>query len=107
MLDVGVTDMDGRDILKLPMPDSVVDDGDGPTIGDYLRKTMKALITEGETFSGKRPLGNSDWDYQLIIALINGGALKGKIAEYDEPIDFEWPEFWAAMFVAIDAMGES
>jgi len=93
--------MKGKKILKLPMGEHA---DAGPTVGDYLRITLKALIQEGEGFSGKRPLGNSDWDYQLAIALINGGAIPGSMNEWDEP-EFEWKDFNKAMYKAVDAMG--
>lgn len=92
--------MKGKKILALPMGE---DADAGPTVGDYLRITLKALIHEGEGFSGKRPLGNSDWDSQLAIALIKGVALKGAMDTYDEP-DFDWADFNKVMFKAVDAM---
>lgn len=93
--------MEGADILRLPM-DECADAG--PTVGDYLRITLKTLIHEGESFSGKRPLGNSDWDSQLAIALIKGNAMAGHMNEWDEP-EFAWDDFNKAMYKAVDAMG--
>jgi len=93
--------MRGKTILTLPMGEW----DDAATVGEYLRDTLKALVREGESFSGKRPLGNSDWDYQLARTLIRAKVIKGRISEDDEPEDFDWEDFNKAMFKAIDAMG--
>lgn len=39
------------------------------TVGEYLAEILNTLLSEGEGFSGKRPLGNSDWDYNIENAL--------------------------------------
>ena len=39
------------------------------TVGRFLKKCLLGLIKEGEGFSGKRPLGESDWDWVLKKAL--------------------------------------
>jgi hypothetical protein len=43
---------------------------------------------EGESFSGKRPFGNSDWEYDLYVPLIQAGFIEGKL-DADGYID-EW-----------------
>lgn len=95
--------MDGKAILALPLPDYIYDDVS--TIGEYLRLTLRTLILEGEDFSGKRPLGDSDWDYLLLLGLIRAKVIPGRINEYNEPEDFDWSDFNKAMFKAINAMG--
>lgn len=40
------------------------------TLKEYLKLTLLTFIEEGESFSGKRPFGNSDWDWQIYKGLI-------------------------------------
>ncbi len=56
--------------------------------GDYegtLRGFFCALAMEvwrqGEGFSGKRPFGNSGWQYDVYAALIKAGHIKGTLDE--------------------------
>ena len=51
------------------------DAGDNLTCREYLCALLKTLWREGEGFSGKRPFGNSGWDYDLIDALVSGGCV--------------------------------
>lgn len=53
------------------------DAGDGLTVRDYLRTLLETLWREG--FSGKRPFGNSGWEYDLYAPLIKAGFLKGEL----------------------------
>ena len=94
--------MTGSEILALPMGEYA---DAGPTLGDYLRVTLKTLIREGEGFSGKRPLGNSDWDYQLAKVLLEYKVIPGTLDEDGDPESFEWTDFNKAMELAVDAMG--
>ena len=55
------------------------DAGDGITIGDYLKYLLNTVWHEGEGFSGKRPFGNSGWEYELYLPLIKAGIVGGKI----------------------------
>ena len=68
------------EILDLPMHplDPLDDVGDG-TIRAYLKALLAALWREGEGFSGKRPFGNSGWQFDVYAALIQAGKVKGKI----------------------------
>lgn len=44
-------------------------DAGAKTPREYFRKLLKALWEEGDSFSGKRPFGNSGWDSDLFDAL--------------------------------------
>lgn len=61
------------------------------TLGDYLKKLFKTLWREGEGFSSKRPLGNSDWQWEVYYVLVKNGLVNGTIDEYDciTDVDFE------------------
>lgn len=55
------------------------------TAREYLKRLLSTLLERGESFSGKRPWGNSGWERELAKPLIMAGALAGEI--YDA-----WPE---------------
>jgi len=61
------------------------------TIREYFYCLMKTFWEEQENFSGKRPLGNSDWTIDLVECLIENKLVKGKKNKYDE-WDFEWKD---------------
>lgn len=58
--------IDGHYILDLPI-DSV--DTDSATIREYFCDLAYQLWRDGEGFSGKRPFGNSGWQYAIETAL--------------------------------------
>jgi hypothetical protein len=70
--------MDAKEILDIPMADN--DSGEN-TIRAYLKALLFALWGEGESFSGKRPFGNSGWDWDLYKALIAAKAIPGEMDE--------------------------
>lgn len=51
------------------------------SIRDYFKKQLSTLWMEGERFSGKRPFGNSGWDYEVYTCLIKNGVLPGHLDE--------------------------
>lgn len=51
------------------------------TVRHYLQLLMTTLWNEQEGFSGKRPFGNSGWDYDLYAPLIKAGFIKGTLDE--------------------------
>lgn len=59
------------------------------TIREYLCNLLLTLWEEGEGFSGKRPFGNSGWDYDLLEPLLKAGLIEGSIDEdgYVETMD--------------------
>lgn len=77
-------------LLGLRMTDS--DEGEKlVTLKQYLIKLLTTLWREAENFSGKRPFGNSGWQYYVYVAMIRGGLVPGKLDEngYVEEIDTE------------------
>lgn len=65
-----------KNILETPMQDN---DAGADTIGDYFRRLLEQVWTEGEGFSGKRPFGNSGLDSELYVALVKAKVVKGKL----------------------------
>jgi hypothetical protein len=72
-------------ILKLPVN---CDDHKG-TIKSYLGTLLLTLWEEGEGFSGKRPFGNSGWEYDLYKPLIMFEVINGTVDEYGDIEDFD------------------
>lgn len=73
-------------ILSLP----VFRDGryDG-NIGDYLRALLTLVWTKREGFSGKRPLGDSGWEYDLYKPLVVAGIVSGTVDEDGDVYDID------------------
>lgn len=86
------------DILAIPMQEN---DSGATTIRGYLKALLAALWKEGEGFSGKRPFGNSGWEYELYRELVAARAIPGTLdadgylGEFDEK---------AGMKVILDAI---
>ena len=69
------------------------DAGDNITIRQYLCKLLQTLMEEKEGFSGKRPFGNSGWEYALYTALVKNNIIFGYL---DEDGRFESGDLYAA-----------
>ncbi|TDD37844.1 hypothetical protein E1287_07240 [Actinomadura sp. KC06] len=69
---------DGATVLDVRMGEN---DAGAATIREYLTALLTALWSTGEGFSGKRPFGNSGWDWDLIAALAKAGRIT---ATFDE-----------------------
>jgi len=54
------------------------------TLRNYFKTLLRTLWNESDGFSGKRPLGNSGWETQLAMDMIEADLLEG---EYNEPWD--------------------
>jgi hypothetical protein len=72
--------MTPKEILFLPM-DPARNDAGASTIGEYLKALLMQVWTEQEGFSGKRPFGNSGWQYDMLVPLVKAGLIQG---EFDE-----------------------
>lgn len=78
----------GADILETKMDDA------GTTVGEYLAVCLLALWREGEHFSGKRPLGNSDWQWLIYEAAAKAGFVEATTDEFGDidltPVQTGW-----------------
>lgn len=92
---------DANQILNLPMQ---ANDAEASTVKDYLKALLIELWAQGERFSGKRPFGNSGWDYDLFKPLVVAGLVAGKFDEdgYIEVLDEDSAE--KLIEEAIDAL---
>lgn len=52
------------------------------SIKDYLKELLKTVWRECESFSGKRPFGNSGWQYDIYSELIKHNVIHGVLDEY-------------------------
>lgn len=83
------------------------DAGDNLSVREYLKALLVTLWKEGEGFSGKRPFGNSGWEYELFLPLIKAGAMPGEVDEYGYIVDCDENAGRAIVLRLIDlAMGE-
>lgn len=59
------------------------------TLKQYLVILAKTVWQEAEGFSGKRPWGNSSWQYEVYTAMIKNGFVAGKLDSdgYVEELD--------------------
>ncbi|MCY1451398.1 hypothetical protein D9M71_682640 [compost metagenome] len=81
------------------------------SVRDFLKGMLLELWYEGEGFSGKRPFGNSCWEFPLIYALVEAEAIKGTMRKvYDDgeliEVDcrFDNKEVWAYVGELIEIM---
>lgn len=67
-------------ILQAKMVECELEDA---TIGEYLVNMLVSLWEEGETFSGKRPLGDSGWQYRVRESIRQSGLVAPECGESD------------------------
>jgi len=56
----------------------------------YFRALLMALWKDGENFSAKKPLGNSDWQSGVYESMVKKGFIEGELNEYDELIKADY-----------------
>lgn len=90
-----------QEVFDCPMQEN---DSGATTVKGYLKALLKALWREGEGFSGKRPFGNSCWEFDLYKALIAEGLVEGKLDEdgYIDRVDKKAAN--KIIFAAIEAL---
>ena len=54
------------------------------TLREYLKLQLTTLWRESEGFSGKRPLGDSGWEWEIAQLLVEAGYVEGKLETYDD-----------------------
>ena len=92
-------------VLRLPLdPDN---DSGAPTVRGYLLRLLETLWREEESFSGKRPFGNSGWQYDLYIPLIQAGAISGSLDEDGYVEDCDTAAGDRLIIAAIRALGHA
>lgn len=94
--------MTGSEILDLPMS---MNDAGATTVRAYLIALLSEVWQKGEGFSGKRPFGNSGWEFELYIPLIKASLIKGSLDSNGYVEDCDNKSADELIFSAIDALG--
>jgi len=68
-----------QEVLDCPM-DPARNDAKATSVRDYLKKLLTLVWQEGEGFDGKRPFGNSGWEYEVFSALGKAGIIDATFA---------------------------
>lgn len=88
-----------HELLHLPLGEN---DAQAATVGQYLGLLLSTLWLQADGFSGKRPFGNSDWQYPVYIAMVKAGVATGNV--YIEDGDSEYLDISSDEIVAADEM---
>ena len=70
-----------NEFLNLPMS---VNNPGSFTIREYFKFLLLNLWDEKEGFSGKRPFGNSGWEYELYATLIKNNIILGELDDFGQ-----------------------
>lgn len=74
------------------------------TVKGYLKTLLEAVLIEEESFSGKRPFGNSGWKHDIGRGLVMAGAIKGAIDPEYGDCDFDMGEADEALKLLVAAL---
>lgn len=80
----------------------VIEDDEKQILTEYLKHLLRTLWKEGEEFSGKRPFGNSGWEFDVYKALIKANLITGKLDEDDYVDKVDTEEGDALVLAVID-----
>lgn len=98
---VAITSEMARSALAAPMDDE--NDAGAATVRGYLVELLRALWEEEDGFNGKRPFGNSGWQSDFHLALVNAGLVPGI---FDEDGCLSQVDERAASTLMLAAIGE-
>lgn len=96
-----------QELLDMPLPEN---DSGATTVRGYLAALLAKLWREEGDFSGKRPFGNSSWQYDLYNPMIRAGIVPGTIdadGYVDEFGDDAERQADELILAAIAALGEA
>lgn len=71
-----MTDNEARNLLDLPR--------------GYLAALLSELWEQEQGFSGKRPFGNSGWQYDLYVPMVRAGLVPGTVDEDGDLDEFNY-----------------
>lgn len=77
-------------ILDLEM---VENDIESKTIREYLKALLITVWEKEESFSGKRPFGNSGWKYDIYRTLATHKIIEADIDEDGDIVDIQRSEY--------------
>jgi hypothetical protein len=94
---------DARRVLDLPLPPD--NDAGAATVRDYLLKLLSELWRHETGFDAKKPFGNSGWQFDVYVPLIQAGLTKGTVdADGEVGDDFDYRETDRLILAAIDEL---
>jgi hypothetical protein len=102
-----VSDETAKSVLSLPLPPG--NDAGASDVRGYLIALLEELWREEEGFSGKRPFGNSGWQYDLYAPLAAAGMVEATFDEDNYLDQFPTASMIRAdelILAAIKALGE-
>ena len=70
----------------------------------YFEKLLLTLWEENEGFSGKRPFGNSSWEYDLYIGLIKNNLVEGALDKDGCVDELDTDEAYSVIYTMIQFM---
>lgn len=79
-------------------------DADAATIRDYLKELLVMVWEKDESFSGKRPFGNSGWKYDIYRTLATHKLIEAEIDEDGDVIDIQRSEYTKADQLILEAI---
>lgn len=88
-------------VLALPMND---EDSGATSVKDYLKRLLRTLWIEKDSFGGKRPFGNSGWSWDLYKPLIEAGYIRGRYDDEGYLEDCDDRAGFALIQAAIEAL---
>lgn len=93
-----------EEVLATPMPPN---DSGATTIRGYLAALLGEVWRKTDNFSGKRPFGNGDWDWDLMVPLVRAGYIRGDLDEDGYLNDCDDDEGRRLAFDAIEYLGSA
>lgn len=91
-----------RQVLDLELGDN---DSGQPTVRGYLLRLLRDVWTEQEGFDGKRPFGNSSWDYDIKVPMLKAGLINGNLDSDGYVVDIDDTAAGALILAAIATLG--
>jgi hypothetical protein len=77
------------------------EDTNAESIREYMQCLLFTLWEEGEGFSGKRPFGNSCWEYDVFRPLVKWGYVEGQLDEDGGIESFDYDQAYQFVFAMI------
>lgn len=68
-----MTQDEAKAALDLPIP---TNDAGAETVREYFKELLATVLVEEESFSGKRPFGNSGWQHEFLTPLEDAGYIQ-------------------------------
>ena len=90
-------------LLNCPMNPKKNDAG-VTTVKRYLKKLLVTLFEQGEGFSGKRPFGNSCWEYEVWAVWIKEGLMPGTLDGEGYIQEYDSEGFYKQMYKCINSL---